>query len=100
MTDIKYTVVMKKKKINGELYILVPQKLIKGTLDTTNGNYFYAEDKETFYDFSESPSPLTEGAAGAGCGAGAGCAACLSFGTALFHSFGSSSGLLAAMASW
>ena len=56
MTDIKYTVVMKKKKINGELYILVPQKLIKGTLDTTNGNYFYAEDKETFYDFSESSS--------------------------------------------
>ena len=53
MTDTKYAVVMKKKKINGELYILVPQKLIKGTLDTTNGNYFYAEDKETFYDFSE-----------------------------------------------
>ena len=56
MTDTKYAVVMKKEKINGELYILVPQKLIKGTLDTTNGIYFYKEDKETFYDFSESSS--------------------------------------------
>lgn len=56
MTDTKYAVVMKKEKINGELYILVPQKLIKGTLDTTNGIYFYTEDKETFYDFSESSS--------------------------------------------
>lgn len=32
MTDTKYTVVMKKKKINSEFYILVPEKLVEGTL--------------------------------------------------------------------
>ena len=54
MTDIKYTVVMKKKKINSEFYILVPEKLVEGTLSTIKGNFFYTTDQEVFYDISES----------------------------------------------
>ena len=54
MTDTKYTVVMKKKKINSEFYILVPEKLVEGTLSTIKGNFFYTTDQEVFYDISES----------------------------------------------
>ena len=54
MTDTKYTVVMKKKKINSEFYILVPEKLVEGTLSTIKGNFFYTTDQELFYDISES----------------------------------------------
>ena len=54
MADTKYTVVMKKKKINSEFYILVPEKLVEGTLSTIKGNFFYTTDQEVFYDISES----------------------------------------------
>ena len=54
MTDTKYTVVMKKKKINSEFYILVPEKLVEGTLSTIKGSFFYTTDQEVFYDISES----------------------------------------------
>ena len=54
MTDTKYTVVMKKKKINSEFYILVPEKIVEGTLSTIKGNFFYTTDQELFYDISES----------------------------------------------
>ena len=54
MTDTKYTVVMKKKKINSEFYILVPEKLVEGTLSTIKGNFFYTTDQEVFYDILES----------------------------------------------
>lgn len=56
MTDKKYAVVMKKKKTNGEFYILVPEKLVEGTLDTANGYYFNTTNQQTFLDISEPSS--------------------------------------------
>ena len=54
MKNTKKKEKMKKKKINSEFYILVPEKLVEGTLSTIKGNFFYTTDQEVFYDISES----------------------------------------------
>ena len=50
MSDIKYAVVMRKQKINNQIFILLPTKLVEGTLDNSEGYYFYTEDGKRLID--------------------------------------------------
>ena len=41
---------MRKEKINNQIFILLPTKLVEGTLDNSEGYYFYTEDGKRLID--------------------------------------------------
>ena len=60
MKNIKYAIVMEKKKLNNQLYILIPVSMVEGSLEMTNGYKFYTNDGKTFLDLYNPKSLINE----------------------------------------
>lgn len=60
MEDTKYAVVMKKEKLNDQLFILLPIKLVEGFLENSNGYKFHTQDGKTFLDLYNSEALINE----------------------------------------